>query len=82
MHLVIVTFILLFLLRWLAAWLLRSKEGSATGIRGGLSLGLKSIKMEALAWLIAFGAIGVLFLLALAGSYFFGGIPPIHEWGS
>jgi hypothetical protein len=82
MHLIIATFVQLFLLRWLAMWLLRSKRNGAIGSGSGSLLGLQSLQKEIVAWLIAIGFLVVLFLIALVVSYLFGGFAPIHEWGS
>jgi hypothetical protein len=82
MHLFIATFVLLFLLRWLAMWLLRSKRNGAIASGSGALLGLQSLRKEVVAWLIAIGALVVLFHIALVVSYFFDGFAPIHEWGS
>jgi hypothetical protein len=82
MHLIIATFVLLFSLRWLAMWLLRSKRNGLIGPGIVALLGLQSLRKEVVAWLIAIGSLVVLFLIALVVSYFFGGFAPIHEWRS
>jgi hypothetical protein len=82
MQLIIATFVLLFVLRWLAAWLLRAKGNNVSGNGVRALLGFQSFRKEVVAWLVAIGGLAVLFVVVLVGSYFFGGIPPIHEWGN
>jgi hypothetical protein len=88
MQVILATFVLLVLLRWVAARYLRSKivaraDGAGTGAtrHSGHGLSLRNaLRSEALAWLLAVAVMGVLLLGGAAYAHFFGGIPPIHEW--
>jgi hypothetical protein len=88
MYLIAITFCLLVLLRWGAARCLRTKLRTKTVGAEALSPApttdrttlWRAIQQEALAWLLVVAVLGALFLLAVIYSYFFGGIPPIHEW--
>ena len=82
MHLILATFLLFVLLRWVAARSLRSRHSARTEPQrvaspemGGRLL-WQSFKDEVLAWLIALVAVVAVLLVV----YLLGGVPPIHEW--
>jgi hypothetical protein len=80
LQVVVATAIALFLLRWAAAWALRRNSGDAPNPKAALALGAQSLRREVLAWLMAVGALVLLFLIVLLWSLVFGPLRPIHEW--
>ena len=82
--------VLMALLQWAAVRYVRSKSRvrsdasrEETSVSGASRLSIwQALRQELLAWLIVACVLGALFLLAVAYAYFFGGIRPIHEWGT
>jgi hypothetical protein len=89
MHLILATFVLFVLLRWVAAKYLQSRvvesadglEGDASRQRGRPENLRSALRQEALAWVLAVAVLSVLLCAAAAYAFFIGGVPQIHEWG-
>ena len=79
MHLILTTIVLMALLRWAAAWYLRTRGHTGPGASADLSM-WHALRQELLAWLLVAGVLGVLLLLAVVYVSFFGSFRPIHEW--
>lgn len=87
MQLILITFAVNVLLYLVAANLRSRSRAQGQGLGGGVSSSvgigsrfLQAIRREFLSWLITAAVLVTLFLLLLIYSYFFGPIPPIHEW--
>ena len=81
MHLIFTTIVLMALLRWAAAWYLRSKSHAGLPASGDLSM-WQALRQELLAWLLVAGVLGALVLLAVIYVSFFGSFRPFREWGT